>query len=412
MKVSIAVLGNVSYRRGGEPRTQNPEPLNPLVSVRFFLASVLLALPLTASAVERVVLKQKDDETRAVTGRLLVTAEDGGMLLISPDGTLWNASPEDIVSHDHDDEPLHVLTADEMGRQLQGELPGGFEIHTTQHFVICHNTSRAYAQWCGALFERLYKGFDNFWSRRGFDLSEPEFPLAALVFADQKSYADYTQREVVGGAGAIIGCYSLRSNRMMMYDLTGVAGLRRPGDRRTSPAQIEQMLSRPEAERTVATVVHEATHQIAFNRGLQTRYADVPRWFSEGLAMYFETPDLNSAKGWRTIGAVNPSRLSTFREYVSQSRPSDSLLTLLCDDQRCRDGDQKRASAAYAEAWALNYFLLRHRPKQYLAYVKLLSEKQPLLMDDAADRLREFRQCFGDLGALDSEFVRQMLKVR
>lgn len=377
--------------------------------LRLVLTPLVLSLAVAAAAVERVVLKH-DGEQRSVTGRLVVTAEDGGMLLVSPDGTLWSAPPEDVVSHEHDDEPMRPLTADEMGRHLLGELPQGFDVHQTQRYVICYNTSHAYAQWCGALFERLYKAFNNFWSRRGFDLHEPEFPLAALVFADQKSYADYARREIAGGAGSIVGCYSLRSNRMMMYDLTGVEALRRPGDRRTNPAQVEQMLARPEAERTVATVVHEATHQIAFNCGLQTRYADVPLWFSEGIAIYFETPDLNSAKGWRTIGAVNQVRLAGFREYLSKSRPADSLLTLLSTDERCRD--PKRMGDAYAEAWALNYFLLRQRPQQYLAYVKRLSEKKPLLWDDAAERLRDFRQAFGDLGALDADFLRQIGKLR
>ncbi|HEX5446085.1 MAG TPA: DUF1570 domain-containing protein [Pirellulales bacterium] len=370
---------------------------------------LLLCLTATASGVERVVLKQ-DGERHTVTGRLLVTAEDGGMLIIGPDGTLWNPSPEDIISHEHDDEPMQALSADEQGRQLLAELPDGFEIHHTQHYVICYNTSRGYAQWCGSLFERLYKAFNNFWSRRGFRLHDSEFPLVALVFGDQKSYADYVRRELTGGAGSIVGCYSLRSNRMMMYDLTGVETLRRPGDRRANPAQIEQMLSRPEAEHMVATVVHEATHQIAFNCGLQTRYADMPLWFSEGLAIYFETPDLNSAKGWRTIGAVNHGRLATFREYQRKSRPADSLTTLLASDDRMRDSEQ--AVNAYAEAWALNYFLLRQRPKQYLAYVKRLSEKTPLIWDDAEGRLREFRQAFGDLQALDADFVKQTNKLR
>ena len=376
--------------------------------VRFSIA-LLVCLAAMASGVERVVLKQ-DGQQHTVTGRLVVTAEDGGMLLISPDGKLWTAPPDEVVTHDHDDEPMHALSADEQGRQLLQELPDGFEIHQTQHYVICHNTSRGYAQWCGSLFERLYKAFNNFWSRRGFTLHEPEFPLVALVFADQKSYADYARRELAGGPGSIIGCYSLRSNRMMMYDLTGVESLRRPGDRRSSAGQIEQMLSRPEAERMVATVVHEATHQIAFNCGLQTRYADVPLWFSEGIAIYFETPDLNSAKGWRTIGAVNHGRLATFREYLRKSRTADSLTTLLADDERFRD--PKRAGDAYAEAWALNYFLLRQRPKQYLAYVKRLSEKTPLIWDDADERLREFRQAFGDLQSLDAEFLRQTTKLR
>ena len=381
---------------------------SPSICRRLLLLWIAASIASAASAVERVVLKH-DGEQQTVTGRLLVTAEDGGMLIVGPDGRLWTAPPEDVVRHEHDDEPMRPLTADEQARKLIAELPG-FEIHHTQHYVICYNTSRGYAQWCGSLFERLYKGFNNFWSRRGFELHEPEFPLVALVFADQKSYADYVSQEVAAGAGSIIGCYSFRSNRMMMYDLTGVEALRRPGDRRTNSAQIEQMLARPEAERMVATVVHEATHQIAFNCGLQTRYSDVPLWFSEGIAIYFETPDLNAAKGWRTIGAVNPSRLATFREYVNHSRPADSLTTLLANDERFRD--PKRAGDAYAEAWALNYFLLRQRPKQYLAYVKRLSQKQPLIWDDAEERLREFRQAFGDLQALDADFLRQISKLR
>ena len=63
-------------------------------------------------------------------------------------------------------------------------------------------------------------------------------------------------------------------------------------------------MAQPEALRTVSTIVHEATHQIAFNCGLHTRLSDCPRWFSEGIAMYFETPDLRSAKGWNRASAT------------------------------------------------------------------------------------------------------------
>ena len=54
------------------------------------------------------------------------------------------------------------------------------------------------------------------------------------------------------------------------------------------------------------TVIHEATHQIAFNCGLHTRYADNPLWLTEGMALYFETPDLRSRSGWRTGFAACP----------------------------------------------------------------------------------------------------------
>jgi len=52
-------------------------------------------------------------------------------------------------------------------------------------------------------------------------------------------------------------------------------------------AQIKQILAQPDALQTVSTIVHEATHQIAFNCGLHTRLSDCPVWFSEGIAMYF-----------------------------------------------------------------------------------------------------------------------------
>jgi hypothetical protein len=374
-----------------------------------WLLIALCGWPSSARALEHVVLK-RDGREIEISGRLLVTAEDNGMLILTADGKLWSVPPDEVVKHASDDKEMAPLTQAQLGELLLKELPPGFEIHSTQHYLICHNTSRAYAQWCGALFERLYKAFTNFWSRKGFDLHEPEFPFVALVFADRDSYSDFSSKELGEAAPSIIGYYSLQTNRMTMYDLTGVEALRRGGDHRGSSAQINQMLARPEAERMVATVIHEATHQIAFNCGLQTRYADIPLWVSEGIAIYFETPDLSSSKGWSTIGAVNQVRLVGFRDYFRRGRPADSLATLISSDERVRN--PRLAGDAYAEAWALNYFLIRQHPKQYLSYVKMLSEKQPLLWDDAESRLQEFKQAFGDLEKLDAEFLKHMSKVR
>ena len=80
--------------------------------------------------------------------------------------------------------------------------------------------------------------FYNYWSREGIELHEPEFPLVALVFDSRDSYAQFSRAELGEASRSIIGYYSLRSNRMIMYDLTGG---RRAGDRRR-PRQ----LSRPD----------------------------------------------------------------------------------------------------------------------------------------------------------------------
>ncbi len=372
---------------------------------------LLLSTTLSASAqaIEHVAFR-RDGQEQDVAGQVLVTAADGGILLQSADGTLWALEPGEIVRRQSDDTPFEPLDSEALGRQLLAELPEGFDVYTTHHYLICYNTSRDYAAWCGALFERLYKGFTNYWSRKGLKLEESRFPLVAVVFHSRQSYADYAKSELGDAADAIVGYYSLRTNRIVMYDLTGVESLRVAGDRRSNAAQINQMLARPEATQSVATIIHEATHQVAFNSGLQTRFSDIPLWVSEGLAVFFETPDLQSARGWRTIGALSPGRLAQFRQYL-RSRPPNSLKSLIADDKRIRD--TRTALDAYAEAWALNYYLLHHHPREYVAYLQVLSQKPQLVWDDAETRIEEFRRAFGDnLGQLDTDFLRYIQKLK
>ena len=99
-----------------------------------------------------------------------------------------------------------------------------------------------------------------------------------------------------------------------------------------------------------------------------------------------------------------------FREFLPK-RPGGSLTPLLANDKRIRE--PRTAVDAYAEAWALTYYLVRHKPKQYVAYLKMLSEKPPMVWDDADTRLAEFKQFFGDdLDKVETDFLRQVQKIR
>ncbi|MCC6123614.1 MAG: DUF1570 domain-containing protein [Pirellulales bacterium] len=367
----------------------------------------LVLLPLVApraGAMDRIAFK-RDGKEREIAGRLLVEAQDGGLLLLERDGVLWAVPPEEKIKHTSDDAPFKPFTRDELAKKILAELPPNFDVLKTAHYLIFYDTSKAYAGWCGSLFERLYLAFTNFWTRKGFTLKEPEFPLVAIVFADRAAYLKFSKSELGDAGEAIVGYYSLTSNRMTMYDLSGVENGGGPRGRGSTMAQINQILAQPQALQTVATIVHEATHQIAFNCGLHTRLADCPLWFSEGIALYFETPDLRSAKGWSGIGAVNYLRLDRFQENLRR-RPADSLETLISTDKRFRD--TKTGLDAYAEAWALTYFLLRQKPKEYIAYLKLLSEKKPLLTDAPEKRIEEFEKIFGSRRKFDEEFIRYM----
>jgi hypothetical protein len=370
--------------------------------------------PESAGQVAEVVASQSGDE-RVLKGRVLVEAADGGLLLQSDDGMLWLVEGDEILSRKWLDARFAPVTHDEMSERLLAELPSGFRSHTTPHYVVCYNTSRAFAQWTSSLLERLYKAFTNYWRNEGLKLQEPEFPLAVLVFADHAMYERFSRDDLPGGVGNIVGFYSLRSNRVNMFDLSGVeavrgaVGNRSVGSRRGSLREINQILSQPTAVPLVSTIVHEATHQIAFNCGLQSRYADIPLWLCEGMAVYFEAPDLTSTRGWRGIGRVNYARLATFRENAGQWREG-SLARLLADDQRFRQ--PQTAADAYADAWALNYFLIKYRPQAYRAYLQALAQKPPLVEGDPEGRLAEFRHHFGDVRRLEREFLEQMARVK
>jgi hypothetical protein len=361
-----------------------------------------------ARALDHVTLLQNGKQT-PLAGRIEVEAEDGGVLLLTPDGLLWPIPKEEIAARGKDEKPFAFLSREELAEKLLAELPGGFKTHSTRHYLICHNTSSAYAQWVGSLYERLFGAFYNYWERRGMKLQEPAFPLVALVFDNRDSYVQFARGDVGEAAASMIGYYSLRTNRMISYDLTGIAEQKGAGERGLSTVRINQLLSQPGAERTVATIVHEATHQLAFNSGQHVRYADIPFWVSEGVAIYFETPDFSNSKGWRKIGGVNRVNLVNFRKLVQSGRPT-GLESILTDDKRFRD--PATAADAYAQAWALTYFLLQRRSDQYSKYLEILAAKTPLVELPPDERLAEFKRAFGDdLPALEAEFLRYMRTV-
>jgi hypothetical protein len=359
-----------------------------------------------ATAVDYVEIQEAEaGGGRALVGQVLVEAQDGGMLLEEQDGHVWTLQPRQIVSRRSDETPFTRLGKKELGERLLRELPAGFQLHDTAHYLVAYNTTRAYAQWCGGLFEQLYRVYFNHWEKMGLKLEKPPL-LVAVVFRDATSYRDYCRSELGEAAESIIGYYSLASNRILTYDMTGMEQLQAPGVKVRTQDHIQMLLSRPAAERTVATVIHEATHQLAFNSGLQTRFADNPFWLSEGLAIYFESPDLSSRRGWKRVGEINETRLRGMRDYLAR-RPATSLASLITDDQRFRQTQE--AKDAYAEAWSLCYFLIRRHPDGFRRYLEIIRGKQALGRDTPEQRLREFQEAFGvDLTSLDRDLLRAL----
>lgn len=326
---------------------------------------------------------------------------DESLLLRVPDGRLLSLHPEEIVSQESVPTSLTPLSQDEVIELLKVELGAEFRYASTKHFVIAFNTSQIYAEWVGKLFERFYSAFAADWSKRGIKLDSPRFPLVAIVFSNKASYLEFAHRDIGESASSLIGYYNMNSNRMISYDLTGIDGMVPANERVSSQVVLNSILSQPQAERTVATIVHEAVHQLAYNSGLQTRLADNPLWLSEGLAMYFEAPDLRSPQGWK-IGNVNYYNFRLFLAGLN-TRQAGSLQKLISDDQRFKDSAS--VAAAYHESWALTYFLMKTRRKPFTEYMKEISGLVPLGESDPRARIAMFEKHFGELGKLEREFL-------
>jgi hypothetical protein len=338
----------------------------------------------------------------SIEGRVLVRASDG-VLLEDPARRLWTIPSVRLETETTTERPFEFFDSTQLGNRLIEEchsagIDTDFHVHTTKNYAIAASTPDAYSQWTGQLLERMQIAFQSYWKNRRFELTPLAAPLPVLILSNQTQFAKMAEFDKTPASANGQGYYLVTANRIVLFDLTAS----RADSPATTIAEIHRRAQQIPA--SVATVVHEATHQIAFNRGMHQRYADNPVWLTEGMAMYFEAPGLKSRRGWSGIGKVNAARLFRFREFLKTRRQPDSIETLVRDNGRF--GDPDSAFDAYSEAWALTYFLIRTRIRDYSQYVTAISQKQPLHWDDPEDRLTAFQSAFGsDIAELNRELL-------
>src|SRR5690606_24946351 len=203
------------------------------------------------------------------------------------------------------------------------------------------------------------------------------------------AYAAFAREHDGVEAGWVAGYYASRTNRVVFYnDATGPA-LRnaaqqieqyremaqtaerravsaRSAEERESAAALREQAKRFKAHlnaeqsrlqdqveaASITKTIHEATHLIAFNCGLQSRAHQYPFWLTEGLASSFETLDARKAFG---PDASMEGREREFAEVVRQGKlaPLDVLVQL----NSLTDADAETARAMYAQAQALFRYL-------------------------------------------------------
>jgi hypothetical protein len=137
---------------------------------------------------------------------------------------------------------------------------------------------------------------------------------------------------------------------------------------------------------------------------LHTRVGDNPRWVVEGLAMIFER---NAAGGGERHGSerqrVNEERYEWFMQRTRAN-------VLPVKDFIAADRPFGTATLdAYAESWALAFYLAERRPADYTKYLRDIQEHDPLADYTPDERVADFQTAFGkDLDWLQVEWLRFM----
>lgn len=375
--------------------------------MRWILASLIVLGALSGLLADELTL-EIDGQKIDLVGDILIEAQDDSLYFRSNDGRIWFVQPSQIVRRVDEEEAVKPIKMTDLRKQLKAQFPG-FKFHETHHYLIVYQTESAFAKWVGNLFEnRLYRGFEQFWKRKKFPLERPFYPMVILIFADEQEYRKFVDSEF-GEGHSMIAHYNLQSNHVAMYDVT--ASFRSPQQELTD-RRLSEILQNPAALSVITTVIHEGAHQLIFNRGLQVRFAESPLWLNEGLATYFETPNVKSRSGWNQPGIVSPYRLGEFRKSLGTRQP-DSLQQMIRADKDFQGEEQEKVLVAYAQAWCFTHFLLNQYPEQYVGYLKQLANKKPLVADTPEQRLDEFELYFGsDWHKLDREFLEYIAELK
>jgi len=297
------------------------------------------------------------------------------MLLMSRDG-VYHQFPNKAAKNGRKiKRPFYSYTTSEMQNRLREEFGRSFKVSTTQHFVVV-TPKGLKSQWSDRM-ESLYRTFVHSMRVRGIRIDKPKVPMVAIVFRSRADYYRYNKSQGTQIPANFLGHYDHNSNRVLLYD-----------DGQAS---------------TFSTIVHEATHQTAFNVGVHLRRTEQPIWLVEGLAMMFETPGMREAWSLHSRpNRINHGRLRYFLKTLDQ-RPSDTLIRLVTSDQMFRTDP----GAAYAEAWVLSFYLFETHSQEYGRYLARVANRMQFSTYSAKQRYADFVSAFGkDLKVLNSQLLR------
>ncbi len=288
-------------------------------------------------------------------------------LLLKADGAVESFLRDDIIKYRKTNEEFRAISPVECRSNLHDEFGKKMQIAIKDSYVVVAQNGKA-DRWL-ATFTQLDTAVVRYFSTRGFPLRVPEFPLIAIVFPNQESFLEYSRKHQLGANALTLGMYSPMSNRMLLFETA-------TNDR----------------HETLHTILHEATHQIAFNRGIHQRLSDYPLWAVEGLASVFESPAmLELSNDASNINRWNPVRFATWQVLsLEPSKVTERVRNLIISD----DAFESQPDQSYAVAWALTFYLSERHSEAYVRFMKKIASNPPGMEYSAESRKADFQKFF------------------
>jgi hypothetical protein len=291
------------------------------------------------------------------------------VVLLRTDGSIKQFEPREIRRQEILREVFRPMTAMQLRGKLQQEFGRNYAVEGSGDFMIVAPLATI-SLW-REQFSQVQRAFEHFFRTRGYPLKPLDFPLVGIVFPNQAEFTRYSIQMGLNLPAGVVGYYSPITNRLYAYEMAG----------------------HPEAEREgLATIRHEAAHQLAFNRGLHQRLSIPPLWMMEGLASIFESEALmNPRSTLQPADLINRSRWQRWQE-LSQNLGSTArkFEQMIVDDRYF----QRSAEDAYTLAWAVTLYLAERDTRSYIAFVQHYSRLEPGEVVEEGKRVGEFREYF------------------
>ena len=303
------------------------------------------------------------------TGRILFSSSSDTILL-ARDGQIHHlpgTSKTETVPVKVHFEPESLA---DMRQQLRREFGPQPEISFTGHYTIVHPSGQA--ELWKTKFEDFYGCFQQYFSQRNIELSEPEFKLVAIVFNSRGEFLDYARRMGDRLTPRMVSYYSPKTNRIAILG----------GGEATSSLTTQEVVN--------PTILHEVTHQAAFNRGIHHRCCPPPLWISEGLSTLLESQDKRSTCSPSYKDRINPRMLEAFAAKMKTEQSQFDLEGLISNDDLFQDDPV----LAYASAWLISFYLSEEYPNEYEQLLRTTFRKIPFRRITCQERRDDWEAIF------------------